>query len=102
MRYGNPDGNQKAIVKTFEQLGCTVKNVTLISGFCDLIVTRKGKIFQVEVKNLTRKQTDTTQKERVKFLTSPEKEYHEASQAPVWIVATSDEAIELITKGKIT
>ncbi len=51
---GNPDLNQKDIVKELRKIGCKVTITSEVSDFCDLVVGFKGNLYLVEVKDGTK------------------------------------------------
>ncbi len=89
---GNPDKNQKDIVKELRKIGCKVTITSEVSDFCDLVVGYKRKLYLVEVK-------DGTKPPSARKLTPGEikcKNAFELVGVKYWIINSLSEALEMI------
>jgi Holliday junction resolvase len=78
------DANQNEIVQAYEKAGCTVTDMsTAGDGFTDLLITRAGAHYLVEIKS------------KHGTLTEPQKLFH-VKHAPVHIVRTIDQAFRAV------
>jgi hypothetical protein len=85
MRAAKIDANQPEIVEALRSVGCTVQSLATIGKGCpDLLVAKDGKTWAMEVKGP--KGT----------LTPDQVEWINAWNAPVHIVRTVDDALQLV------
>lgn len=64
------DANHNEIQRCFEKLGYSVKDVSQLGGFCDIVVAKNNMTFLIEVK-------DGDKELARRKLTPAEKEFHE-------------------------
>lgn len=91
---GNPDNNQKEIVKSLRKLGAKVVIVSEVSNFVDLVIGYKGKLFIAEIK-------DGTKSPSQRKLTAGElkcKKDFEMVGVDYHIITNIEEAIKMIEK----
>lgn len=91
------DTNQPAIVRTFRQLGARVQVLSQVGhGFPDLLILFRGRLALVEVK-------DGEKSASRRKLTPDEQSWHEEwADAPLFVIASIDEAAELLnTWGQV-
>jgi hypothetical protein len=85
------DSNQAEIVKMWRKIGASVAITSAVGdGFPDTILGIRGENFLVEIKP----------DEKAK-LTSAQVVFHQTWQGKICVVRSMDEALELITTGKI-
>ncbi len=86
---GKPDANQAEIVKAFRKAGASVKIVSQVRGFVDLVVGLAGVTELVEVK-------DPDKPKSARKLTEPEQKFWDEHQgkSPV-LIETVDDVMEL-------
>lgn len=81
------DENHKEIMDTYRLCGATVKDVSRLPGFCDLVVGYCDMNFLIEVKD--GKKTQSRQK-----LTNAEAKFHADWNGQITIIRSSDEAMD--------
>lgn len=91
-RAARTDDNQKEIVSTFRQLGCSVETThTLGSGFPDIVVGCFGFNLLVEIK-------DGAKPPSKRKLTPDEERWHQLWTGQIDIVESSDDVLSLVQK----
>lgn len=80
------DGNEAEVVKAMEAIGATVNKING-RDIPDLLVSYRGKWFVIEVKTKTGKLREGQQR------------FQQVNCAPVYVIRTADEAIELLTNN---
>ena len=81
MKYGRKDSNQAEIVEALEKVGCEVTDMSQAgNGFPDLICTRAGIHYLIEIKTTKGK------------LRQSQVDFH-AKHKPVYTVRNVDEAL---------
>jgi soluble P-type ATPase len=87
------DVNQPAIVKALRQMGARVQVLSMVGkGFPDLLVLHRGKLALCELK-------DGSKSPSRRKLTPDEQAWHEEWQeAPLFVVATIDEAVAMLDR----
>lgn len=80
------DGNEAEIVKAMEAIGATVNKING-RDIPDLLVSYRGKWFVMEVKT------------KIGKLREGQERFQQVNCAPVYVVRTSDEAIEVLTNN---
>lgn len=92
-RGGNKDRNHNALVKVFEDLGCSViETYTMGGGFPDLVLGFVGLTFLVEIKN-----PETSYGRR--GLTESQRKMADSWRGgPVTVISTETEAIEFVQR----
>ena len=89
-KRGKVDLNQPKIVAALRKAGAHVQSIANIGNGCpDLLVSHKMQWYVIEVKN-----GDLTASQQ--RLTADEAEWHEAAQAPVYVIKSIKEALEVI------
>ncbi len=90
---GRVDDNQVEIVKTLRKMGVLVHVTSdLGNGFPDLVVSFKGKLWLVEIKD--GKKAKSRQK-----LTEKESEFHSIWAKHICIINSIDQAIDFVNSG---
>ena len=87
------DTNQPAIVQAFRQMGARVQVLSFVGkGFPDLLICYRGTLALVEVK-------DGAKSASRRQLTPDEQAWHaEWDDAPLYIIASVDEAAKLLNE----
>jgi len=94
LRAAKVDSNQSSIVKAMRSVGATVQPLhTLGQGVPDLLCAVTGICFLVEVK-------DGAKPPSAQKLTPDQIDWHKAWAAPVYIVNSVDQAIDLVQQLK--
>lgn len=93
-KQGRVDANQPKIVEALRRIGATV-NITsnLGEGFPDIVVSFRDEWFHIEIKDGERPPSE-------RRLTDDETRFHKKQRAPVYIVESSLEAVDLLTDDK--
>lgn len=90
MRIRRADDNQKEVVDALRKIGAVVTPIhRLGQGISDLLVSFRQQWWVFEVKNL---------KGRGNKLTPDEKEWVGKQRAPVYIVTSPQEAVNIVTQ----
>ncbi len=92
---GRVDDNQGTIVEALRRIGAEV-NITsnLGGGFPDIVVSFRDMWFMIEIK-------DGDKTKSKKLLTPQELDWHMKQKAPVYIVESATEAIDILTDEKV-
>lgn len=94
MRAAKIDANQPAVTAALRSAGCSVQPLHSVGqGVPDLLCAITGVVFLVEVKDGSK--TPSAQK-----LTPDQVEWHKNWKAPVYIVNSTETAIDLVQKIK--
>lgn len=88
-RAARADSNQREIVEAFRKLGCSVKVVSQLKGFADLLVARNFRTMVVEVK-------DGSKPPSARKLTKDEQEFRESWKGIYVVVESVDDAIQAV------
>lgn len=92
MRAAKVDSNQSAIVSVLRAMGCSVQPLhTVGGGVPDLLCALLETNFLVEVK-------DGAKPPSAQKLTPDQIEWHKSWKAPVYIVNSTETAIDLVQK----
>lgn len=91
MRAAKVDSNQPEIVKAFRDMGCSVKIVSQLKGFCDVIIGKHKINVLVEVK-------DGTLVPSKRRLTKDEQTFFDSWLGWAEVVESVDDAIALVRK----
>lgn len=92
MRAAKIDANQPAVVAAMRKLGCSVQPLHMVGQGCpDLAVAIADISFFVEVK-------DGSKPPSKQKLTPDQIEWHSKWRAPVYIVNSVDQAVDLVKK----
>ena len=81
------DENHKEIMDTYRTCGASVKDVSRLPGFCDLVVGYCDQNFLIEVK-------DGKKAKSRQALTNPEKTFHATWRGQIKIIRSTDEAMD--------
>ena len=93
-KRGNTDSNQKPIVNAFRNFGAAVTVTSGVGGgFVDIVVSYRGEWFMVEIK-------DGDKCKSAQKLTDEEVAWHSKQKAVVYIVATAQDVINLLTDSE--
>lgn len=90
-RAARVDANQTPIVDAFRDLGCSVKIVSQLKGFCDVVVGKHQINVLVEIK-------DGDKVPSKRKLTKDSKDFFETWKGWAVVVKSVDEAIALVKK----
>jgi soluble P-type ATPase len=87
------DHNQPEIVRVLRQLGARVQVLSMVGhGVPDLLILHRGKLALVELK-------DGSKSASRRKLTPDEQLWHEEwADAPLYVVATVDEAVDMLDR----
>ena len=89
-RASKIDGNQPLIVDALRAAGCFVQSLAEVGNGCpDLLVSRAGQIFVIELKDPTQAPSD-------RRLTPMQKQWHAGWQARAHLVETVDQALLVV------
>ena len=83
------DGNQTMLVRQIRKLGYSVKIVSQIKKFCDIVVGKNGMNWLFEIK-------DPAQPESKRCLTKMEKEFHDEWRGQVDVIETIDDFLKIV------
>ena len=83
------DENQKDIVNSLREFGCSVKVVSDTRGFVDIVAGYRGINFLFEIKNPNMPLSKQA-------LTPDEQRFHDSWLGSVYIITSSDEAIDIM------
>lgn len=87
-RAARTDANQTAIVKTFRGLGWYVLIISQLKNCCDLIVSCKGRVVAVEIK-------DGNKPESSRRLSEGEEKFKEEWQGEYALIESIDDVLRL-------
>jgi soluble P-type ATPase len=87
------DVNQPFLVRALRQLGARVQILSMVGhGVPDLLILHRGKLALVELK-------DGSKSASRRKLTPDEQAWHEEwADAPLYVVATIDEAVDMLDR----
>lgn len=88
-RAARVDDNQKMIVEQLRRLHCSVKVVSQLKGFCDIVVGHRGVNYLFEIK-------DPSKPPSKRKLTKMEKEFHEDWYGQVSTIETIEDAMKVM------
>lgn len=90
-RRGRTDSNQVMIVEAFRNFGAEVTVTSNVGeGFVDIVVSYRGEWFMIEIK-------DGDKCKSAQKLTPEEIAWHKKQKAVVYIIATAQDVINLLT-----
>lgn len=88
-RAARTDANQPEIVQAYRDLGFSVQPLHAVGqGVPDLLIARTGLNYLVEVKDGEKVPSD-------RKLTKPQKAWHAAWNAPVYVINSVDDVIQM-------
>jgi len=93
-KHGNTDSNQKDIVKAFRDFGAAVTVTSGVGdGFVDIVVSYRNEWFMIEIK-------DGEKCKSAQKLTDEEIAWNSKQKAVVYIVATAQDVVNLLTNSE--
>lgn len=84
------DSNHAEISNCFKAFGFSVKDVSRLKGFCDIVVAKNGRTYLVEIK-------DGSKPRSKQKLTEKEQDFHDSWNDEVYII-TSIEDVQNFNK----
>ena len=105
MRAAKVDANQPKLVKALERAGAVVLSIHIVKKAFDVLVGFRGELFIMEIKNPEYLPKEYNRERLVKSLTEGETECMNKFKkvgVPYYIVATIEEALNVIHKKDLT